>query len=473
MNDPNGMVFYKGEYHLFYQHYPDGNTWGPMHWGHAVSVDLVHWQHLPIGIFPDSLGMIFSGSIVVDHQNVTGFGTANDPPLIAIYTSHDMTAEKSGRNDYQNQSMAYSNDRGRTWTKFNDNPVLKNPGTKDFRDPKVFWHSPSKAWIMILAVGNHVELYRSTTLTSWTKLSEFGIDQGGHGGVWECPDLFPLKVGDGEDQKWVMLVSLGDGGINGGSGTQYFVGDFDGTTFTNDNPKDKILWLDYGRDNYAGVTWSNIPESDGRTIFIGWMSNWKYANVVPTEVWRSANTLPRTLQLQQSAEGLRLVSLPVKEFYTLALKSEEVSGKEITDSLDLSSSLTELSTYLLDIEISGADQSGFVIELENEVKQKVLFGYSPQEGNRFYLDRNMSGKNDYSINFPGKHYAPRVLASPDVKLKMIVDRSSIEVFVDGGLTVFTDLVFPDKVFSKLKIKSQGKVVKLASAKVTAIDTIWE
>lgn len=472
MNDPNGMVYYQGEYHLFYQHYPEGNTWGPMHWGHAVSEDLIHWKHLSIALFPDSAGMIFSGSVVVDHQNVTGFGTADNPPLIAIYTVHNMEGEKSGRNDYQNQAIAYSVDRGRTWTKYNGNPVLKNPGKKDFRDPKVFWHAPSQAWIMILAVGDHVELYRSTNLTSWTKSGDFGIDQGSHGGVWECPDLFPLRVDNGK-QKWVMLVSLSDGGPNGGSGTQYFVGNFDGTGFTNDNPKDKILWIDYGRDNYAGVTWSNIPEGDGRTIFIGWMSNWKYANVVPTTVWRSANTLPRTVQLKETGDGLRLTSMPVSEFDSLALTSNEVTQQNISDSLDLSSTITALSTYELDVEISNADKTGFVIELQNEVNQKVVFGYSPSEGNRYYVDRLMAGKNDYSLNFPGKHYATRISSDTTVKLRMIVDRSSIEIFADGGLTVFTDLVFPDRVFSKLKIKSQGKPITLKSANVTAIDTIWK
>src|SRR5688572_327195 len=224
MNDPNGMVYHNGEYHLFYQYYPDSTVWGPMHWGHAVSKDLAHWEHLPIALYPDSLGYIFSGSAVVDNGNTTGFGTADKPALVAVYTYHDAKKEKAGRIDYQTQGIAYSVDDGRTWKKYEKNPVLKNPGIKDFRDPNVFWHEASKKWVMILAVLDHVEMYNSSDLKSWTKLSEFGKDFGAHGGVWECPDLFPLTIEGESKEKWVMLVSINPGGPNVGSATQYFIG---------------------------------------------------------------------------------------------------------------------------------------------------------------------------------------------------------------------------------------------------------
>lgn len=277
MNDPNGMFYYEGEYHLFYQHYPDSTVWGPMHWGHAVSKDLIHWEHLPIALNPDKNGYIFSGSAVVDWKNTSGLGTKESPPIVAIFTYHDPVGAEAGRNDFQTQGISYSVDKGRTWKVYEQNPVLKNPGIADFRDPKVSWNDMSKQWVMALAVKDHIEFYGSPDLKQWTKLSEFGNTLGNHGGVWECPDLFPLKDEAG-NTKWVLFVSINPGGPQGGSATQYFIGDFDGRNFI---PQDSVeRWIDYGADNYAGVTWSDIPEDDGRRLFIGWMSNWQYANVV-------------------------------------------------------------------------------------------------------------------------------------------------------------------------------------------------
>ncbi len=322
MNDPNGLVYLDGEYHLFYQYYPDSNVWGPMHWGHAVSPDMIHWKHLPVALFPDSLGYIFSGSAVADVKNTSGLGSAENPPLVAIFTYHDPIGEKNGSNKFQNQGLAYSIDKGRTWTKYPGNPVLKSPGIRDFRDPKVFWHNESDKWIMILAVNDRVHLYSSPNLLDWTFLSEFGQGIGAHGGVWECPDLFRIKVRGTNEMKWVMLVSINPGGPNGGSATQYFVGNFDGTNFIKENKE--IQWVDWGRDNYAGVTWSNVPESDGRRLFLGWMSNWQYANVVPTHVWRSAMTVPRELALMHTGDGYLLVSNPVRELESLRTEKTQL-----------------------------------------------------------------------------------------------------------------------------------------------------
>ena len=274
MNDPNGMVYYEDEYHLFYQFYPDSTVWGPMHWGHAISSDMVTWEHLSIALYPDELGYIFSGSAVIDWKNTSGFGKDGEPPMIAIFTHHEPEGAKKGTKTFQYQSIAYSNDKGRTWTKYAGNPVIPNPGIKDFRDPKVIWDDDSDQWVMVFAAWDHVKFYGSPNLKDWTHLSDFGKEWGTHAGVWECPDLFPLIVKGKGEKKWVLLQSLNPGGPNGGSGTQYFIGDFDGKNFIIDGEfaenfkQDTTVWLDYGRDNYAGVTWSDIPQSDGRKLFI-------------------------------------------------------------------------------------------------------------------------------------------------------------------------------------------------------------
>ncbi len=374
MNDPNGMVYHKGEYHLFYQHYPDSTVWGPMHWGHAVSKDMIHWEHLPIALYPDSLGWIFSGSAVVDVNNTSGLGSKENPPMVAIFTYH--SDPKAKRKDFQTQGMAYSTDNGRTWTKYKENPVLPNPGIADFRDPKVSWHEASKQWVMILAVADHVELYGSKNLKNWSKLSEFGKTHGAHGGVWECPDLFPLPI-DGK-QKWVLLLSINPGGIHGGSATQYFIGNFDGKKFTSDNPPKTTLWLDYGKDNYAGVTWSNIPAADGRRLFLGWMSNWQYANQVPTSPWRSAMTLPRELSLRKTGAGLRVVSQPVKELASIRGESKEIPGQTIEGRVTISEGVAfTVATSEVQLEFDSIRQGQDVgIELSNEQGQRVLIGYN-------------------------------------------------------------------------------------------------
>ncbi|MDB5263027.1 MAG: glycosyl hydrolase family 32, partial [Adhaeribacter sp.] len=373
MNDPNGMVYHNGEYHLFYQHNPDSTVWGPMHWGHAVSKDMIKWEHLPIALYPDSLGTIFSGSAVVDKNNTSGLGTKDNPAMIAIYTYHNADGEKAGRKDYQTQGIAYSLDNGRTWTKYKANPVLKNPGIKDFRDPKVSWYEKGQKWIMTLAVMDHISFYSSKNLLDWTKESDFGSDIGGHGGVWECPDLIKMPVTGTNEEKWVLIVNINPGAPNGGSGTQYFVGQFNGKNFVLDNnfkaqltgqsnkpgsvKKGEGIWLDYGMDNYAGITWSNVPESDGRLLFIGWMSNWKYANVVPTGKWRSATTIPRTLTLENTPSGLRLASTPVKELQNIYGDTHQIPAQRVMGTLEISEKLNlNTSTYEanLNLETGGA-----------------------------------------------------------------------------------------------------------------------
>lgn len=467
MNDPNGMVYHNGEYHLFYQFYPDSNVWGPMHWGHAVTKDLTHWEHLPIALYPDSLGYIFSGSAVVDKNNTSGLGSTENPPLIAIFTYHKAEGEKAGQIDYQTQGLAFSLDNGRSWTKYSHNPVLKNPGIKDFRDPKVFWYEASKKWIMILAVHDHVEFFGSPDLKSWSKLSEFGLGVGSHGGVWECPDLFPLTI-DGKE-KWVMLLSINPGAPNGGSGTQYFIGSFDGKTFVNDNPPGLSLWIDQGRDNYAGVTWSNIPASDGRRLFLGWMGNWEYAQVVPTYVWRSAMTLPREFALANTSSGIRLASHPVKETESLVDSTVEINPSTVKGELTLTSPGMKTGQFELQIELDSTSKNDFSIELFNSVGEKLVIRYV-RETNNVLVDRTVAGKNDFSPKFSGVGKGLRALTSFPTDIRLFVDQSSVEIFMDNGLLVMTETFFPSEPFRQATIISDG--VEMKSARVRKIKRIW-
>ncbi len=443
MNDPNGMVYYNGMYHLFYQFYPDSTVWGPMHWGHATTTDLVNWQHQPVALYPDSLGYIFSGSAVIDSSNTSGFGIGGKPPMVAIFTHHNPAGEKAGRIEFQYQSIAYSNDEGRSWTKFAGNPVLKNPGIKDFRDPKVMWHQETGRWIMTLATLDRVTFYSSPDLKAWTKESEFGKDAGAHGGVWECPDLFPLAVDGG--QVWVLLVSINPGGPNGGSATQYFTGRFDGHRFTPMHTDTR--WIDYGPDNYAGVTWSNTGD---RKIFMGWMSNWQYAQVVPTDKWRSAMTLPRELHLQKKDEQVYLASLPAKELD--ALNGETEVLQDVAAANFNLSGKTGYKGGPCRIRLRGAALNDFFLMFSNSKGQKVVAGFD-KAANRFFLDRTASGKTDFEKGFAAKHTAPRLSSDTALDLTLIIDQSSIELFADGGLTVMTQLFFPDEPFSSIRLQA--------------------
>lgn len=444
MNDPNGMVYYEGEYHLFYQHYPDSTVWGPMHWGHAVSDDMIHWEHLPIALYPDKLGMIFSGSAVIDWNNTSGLGTTQSPPMVAIYTYHDMEGERVGRNDFQTQGIAYSLDKGRTWTKYENNPVLPNPGIRDFRDPKVSWNDASKQWVMALAVQDHIQFYGSPDLKKWTKLSEFGKEIGAHGGVWECPDLFALQDEQGKN-RWVLFVSINPGGPQGGSATQYFIGDFDGKNFV---PQDTVTrWIDYGADNYAGVTWSDIPASNGRRLFIGWMSNWQYANIVPTEAWRSATTLPREITLIKSADAYELKFKPVSEMENIQSEWKEFSGNTRLDH--------PLSVVAFDVL---ENEKEFRVTLSNDANEKVTINL--QQG-VLSFDRKTSGVTNFSNEFPAIHKMN--LDKVNVKnVKLYLDVSSVEIFINDGERVMTEIVFPSLPYNSVKVEKGSSDFRVSS-----------
>lgn len=441
MNDPNGMVYYNGTYHLMYQYYPDSTVWGPMHWGHATSKDLVNWTHLPIALYPDSLGYIFSGSAVADVHNTSGFGKEGKVPLVAIFTHHNDQQEKAGSNTFQYQSLAFSLDDGKTWTPYGGNPVLKNPGIRDFRDPKVSWHEASKKWIMTLATMDRITFYSSPDLKQWTKESEFGKEFGAHGGVWECPDLFPLEYHG--QQVWILLVSINPGGPNSGSATQYFTGRFDGHRFT--PYQTDTRWLDYGPDNYAGVTWSNTGD---RKIFIGWMSNWQYAQVVPTQTWRSAMTVPRDLGLEKIGEKYFVTSRPVPELDALAEKPVVISNIR-PGTFDLTPRIGSY-TGAARLHLSADSINNFSITLSNKQGQKVVIGYD-KDSNQYYLDRRASGKTAFEKGFAARHTAPCLSSDANLDLTLVLDVASVELFADKGLTVMTQTFFPDRPYTNISI----------------------
>jgi fructan beta-fructosidase len=440
MNDPNGMVYLDGEYHLFYQYNPYGTMWGNMHWGHAMSTDLTSWTYLPIAIAPDSLGDIFSGSAVIDVNNTAGFGK---DAMVAIYTSNGKT---------QQQSIAYSTDRGRTFTKYNHNPVLPNPGITDFRDPKVSWNEVSKQWIMTLATKQTITFYGSPNLKNWTKLSEFGHEMGAHGGVWECPDLFPLTYKG--KTKWLLLVSINPGGPNGGSATQYFIGDFDGKTFRADELP-YPLWIDYGRDNYAGVTFSNIPANDGRRIFMGWMSNWDYANNVPTKNFRSALTTPRELSIKDNGKHLILVSTPTKEVTKLRGKFTTIANQIINKEQTINAILTKYEgKFEIDMTLNRLNSKIWGFGLANDNGDYLNFTFDLEQ-NVLKVDRRNCGIKDFSQKFVSEPIAP--LVKKDVyKIRLLIDKGSSEIFINDGETVMTNIVFPTQWYRNLTFFSTNQ-----------------
>ncbi|XLS28698.1 glycoside hydrolase family 32 protein [Flavobacteriaceae bacterium M23B6Z8] len=467
MNDPNGLVYHKGIYHLFYQYYPDDIVWGPMHWGHALSKDMITWQHKPIALYPDENGLIFSGSAVVDKNNSSGFGTAANPPLVAIFTYHNMKGEKSGALDFQTQGIAYSLDNGETWKKYSNNPVIPNDtGIKDFRDPKVFWHEASQKWILILVAKDHARIYSSVDLKKWQYLSEFGKNQGAHGGVWECPDLFPLKVNGTDEEKWVLIVSINPGAPNGGSGTQYFIGSFDGERFVSDQKTSK--WLDYGTDNYAGVTYNNTP--DEKRIFISWMSNWNYARNTPTEVWRSAMTLPRELSLSKIDDSYFLSNYPLQAFEKIIEKGTsskiKTAKKLLFQSSNFSQSEIVFKTKNRNFEFTFSNENGDILTLS-------LDGFK----NEFKLDRTRSGITDFEESFGAKVHKMPINKLPNevIEFRMVMDWSSIEVFINKGQYVMTQQVFPKSFFTKLQIenKEEGKDLILTDFSNNSINSIWD
>lgn len=437
MNDPNGMFYKDGVYHLYFQYNPYGAVWGNMHWGHSTSTDLMHWKFEGCAIVPDAWGAIFSGSCVVDHENTAGFGKE---AVVAFYTS----AKSTPWGDIQMQSMAYSLDNGKTFTKYEGNPILTS-SEKDFRDPKVFWYVPGKHWVMILAVGQHMEIYSSVNLKEWKKESEFGAMQGAHGGVWECPDLVEIPVEGTREKKWVLICNLNPGGPFGGSAAQYFVGSFDGKKFVNESPT-QTKWMDWGKDNYATVTWNNAP--DGRCIALGWMSNWQYANNVPTRQYRSANTLARDLTLYREGQELYLKSTPSVEVKKARGKKVSIPSFKVSEKHEMVNLFEEKQgAYEVEIVIQNAGASKIAFCLLNDKGEKVSMYYDLNR-KQFVMDRSESGTVDFSKDFPAVTVAPANV-DKELTLRLFVDRSSIEAFGEDGKFVMTNLVFPSQPYVKM------------------------
>jgi fructan beta-fructosidase len=475
MNDPNGMVFYDGEYHLFYQFNPFGIKWGHMSWGHAVSRDLVHWEHLPVALYEDNDVMIFSGSVVIDWKNTSSFGKDGKPPMVAIYTGHYT------KKPLQNQHIAYSNDRGRTWTKFAGNPVL-DIGAKDFRDPKVIWHEPTKRWVMTVAwpIERKVRFYSSPNLKDWTHLSDFG-PAGSTNGIWECPDLFPLTVERSKivsrkseiiNQRWALIVNVGSGAPAGGSGCQYFVGSFDGQRFMLDSANQPPLWADFGADFYAAVSWSDIPRRDGRRLWLGWMSNWQYANDVPTTPWRSAMSIARELSLRNTGDGLRLAQRPVKEMKVLRGRHEQLALKKVTGQADLSKldgATTEL--FELEAELQPGDDALFALKLRTgAAEETVLLMDIPSR--KMALNRTRSGKVNFHEQFAGSYSAPIRLIDGRLKLRLFVDASSLEVFVNDGEMALSSLILPSPKARHLELEVAHGTLHRATFDAWTLKSAW-
>jgi len=456
-NDPNGLVFYQGEYHLFYQYNPFGDTWGHMSWGHAVSTDLVHWKHLPVALGEENGEMIFSGSAVVDWHNSSGLCRNPDPRdascLIAIYT---------GNSDHQSQSIAFSNDRGRTWTKYNGNPVI-DLGLRDFRDPKVFWHVETQRWIMVAALpaDHKVRFFGSSDLKRWTALSDFG-PAGATSGAWECPDLFRLQ------ERWILSVNINPGAIAGGSGNQYFVGQFDGTRFTNDNPPSQTLWADYGKDFYASQSYSDIPPQDGRRIWIGWFSNWLYANKEPTHTWRCAQSIPRVLRLKKIGNSIRLAQEPIAELASLRGEHLHFGPADVAEA-NLRLRGFQSETYELIAEIETANEAGF--KLRKGPSEETLAGYDANR-TEVFVDRRRSGIVNFSGDFPGRHAGPLTAANHRIRLRIFVDRSSVELFANDGETVISDRIFPSPASNGLEIYALGGSARVISLDVWKLRSAW-
>jgi len=461
MNDPNGLYWHNGLYHLFFQHQPGQSQWGPMHWGHATSPDLVRWQQQPIALFPQGAHTIFSGSAVVDAANTSGFGDGRSAPVVAIFTLHDSANANSGRVDVETQGLAWSLDNGHTWTHYEQNPVLENPGIRDFRDPKVAWDPQRQHWRMSLAAHDRICFYASPNLKEWTFLSEFGARIGAHGGVWECPDLFQIAIEGSTEKKWVLLVSLTLGGPNGGSATQYFVGDFDGTRFTLDARFARQLdgegaaWLDWGRDHYAGVLFNHAPGC--APLMIGWMSNWQYAGNTPTTRWRGTSTIARELALAWSGREWLLKSRPahsLQSFYhpRRKISRQQKIGGEI---LLVSEHEIDLGKAVLHLTLTGVGTGTHTFTLRNRLGERLLFGI---DGARrvLFTDRRHSGRTGFSEHFANTVSIaplPAPTACAATHFEIVLDKTSIELFLNGGERVMSHLVFPNAPYCELSLSS--------------------
>lgn len=425
-NDPNGMVYVNGIYHLFYQHYPEAPNWGPMHWGHAVSRDLLHWKHMPIALYPDELGMIFSGSCVYDRENTSGYGTKEKPPIVAVYTNH-------GRHGLEQQSIAYSTD-GIHFEKSYQNPVIPNPGISDFRDPKAFYNPVKNCWSLVLAAGDRVHFYKSEDLKRWEKTGEFGPEGNLASGVWECPDLFPVEAEDGR-KLWVLIVSMTTTTEDGRCRTQYFLGDFDGDKFILKQEEKEPLWIDFGFDNYAGVTFQNLKEP----LFLGWAMNWGYANETPTGEYCGQMTLARSLRAVKTEKGYRLAAS------FAGLEKYQHSAYPVNH-------MQRLYTDTFGMKVTGTKK----ITLSNALGQKLVIQVTEDE---IFVDRTHAGEHSFHEQFQMPQYCsvriPRM--KQDGEMELIFDVSVLEVLADDGLIPVSMVAYPEAPYDQVLLEGSGNV----------------
>lgn len=459
-NDPCGLVHAFGRYHLFFQFNPEGDQWGHMSWGHATSPDLVHWTGMPVAIREDAGVMIFTGSSVVDRDNTSGL-CAKPGCIVSIYTGH--RPKSASAPQVQNQNLAFSNDGG-VWTKYPGNPVL-DTGKTDFRDPKVFWHEPSRQWVMVVMLPRErkAQFYGSADLKRWRHLSDFG-PAGATGGDWECPDFYELPVdGDTKNTRWVLKIGLNPGHLAGGSGEQYFIGRFDGQRFTNENPPDRTLWADYGRDCYCEFTFNN-DSSPGAPHALGWMNNWLYAGKVPSSPWRGQMTVPRTLSLRTTPEGIRLAQMPAAAIESLRESPFTFRGADVDALNRRLAARHESRSYDLIATIRPGAARSLVFKVLD-----ATVGYDVR-ASRIFLDRTHAGYISFSPKFPSRTEAPAPLHNGALELRILADRSSIEVFVDGGLVVLTNLVYP-KSASAVSISADRKVESI-DLQFAELSSVW-
>ncbi len=465
MNDPNGLVFHNGEYHLFYQYNPFGNKWGHMSWAHAVSKDLLHWKGLPIALYEEKntkdsdTTMIFSGSAVIDSNNTSGLGINGKGPMVAIYTSH---VHNNLLPVAQHQSIAYSNDNGVTWTRYAGNPVLDIKSI-EFRDPKVFWYTPQQKWVMVVSKPDEHEtwFYQSKNLKEWSFMSKWG-KSGDTARVWECPDLIELPVVGTNETKWILFSSAGHP-QKPYVGMQYFVGDFDGTKFSPDHEFKEPVYLDFGKDFYAAVSYNNAPNN--RKIIVGWLNNWEYANDIPTgDKWRGAYAVPRELSIVKDEKGYRLIQKPVSEFDAARKEVFSLSNKNVDSTFDLT---YKGDSYELELTIDPGKAKNAGVRVLKSEGESTIIKYDVGL-NQLSLDRTHSGNVSFNPKFPSIEKATVILKNGMLHLRILVDKSVVEIFANGGETTITDLVFPTKQMGLIQLFSEGGNATFKEVKVYTI-----
>ncbi|MBD1379737.1 GH32 C-terminal domain-containing protein [Bacillus sp. IB182487] len=455
--DPNGLIYFEGEYHLFHQ--KNGT------WAHAISDDMMHWEHYPIALEHDELGQALSGSAVVDWNDSTGFFNGK-PGLVAIYTN--TTGGEA-------QSIAYSKDNGRTWERYESNPVIKNPGIKDFRDPKVFWHEETSKWVMAVSTNQSVTFYNSDNLIDWEYQSRFGDNEGSHVAVWECPDLFRLPVnGDKNNVKWLLHVSIGDNDVTNGSTAQYFIGEFDGTQFINENPPEKVLTTDFGQDFYAAQSFSNIE--NGRRIWLGWMSNWRYPYQSPTKPWMGSMSIPRELALRTIEDGsIKLFQEPINEMKRLRADAHYVGSFKLEGNHPIEA--FSGTTYEFEATIEWDQVEEFGIRLRKSEDEETVFGVNTNS-EEIFLDRSNAGletlidRNGNPFKFGTRYKTHYPVERKQIKIRGLVDESSIEIFVNKGEFVFTNLIYTKPTNAAIELYSKGGNVEVNSLHFFHLNSVW-